>query len=221
MGCTPSIHVSHTGVVYCRDNEEANSPPGVLTTSGATATTTTTATTVHVSARGGPGRGSGRSQKEKHLAMVANTTTTTSSSHGSQGGSPSAALDVGGNRGDGGRLSVTLSEAETQTSRQSMKFYVPFRTISTLNQSGKSLIARQRYRNNRGLRPVLRVQLKPTGCNEYSTPCPYCSHWRLNDRNSQVHEIKLLPSINDSAMLSARSLSLTSRRVIRLGNIHT
>ena len=129
MGCTPSIHVSHTGVVYCRDNEETNSPQGTLTTSAAASatTTTTTATAVHVSTRGGPGRNSGKGQKEKQLAMVASTTTAVSASHGGQGGSPSAAVtvestsDVGCRRGDGGRLSVTLSEAETQTSRQSMK----------------------------------------------------------------------------------------------------
>ena len=26
MGCTPSIHVNQTGVVYCRDSEASNSP---------------------------------------------------------------------------------------------------------------------------------------------------------------------------------------------------
>ncbi|KAH3838478.1 hypothetical protein DPMN_116623 [Dreissena polymorpha] len=26
MGCTPSIHVNQTGVVYCRDSEGSNSP---------------------------------------------------------------------------------------------------------------------------------------------------------------------------------------------------
>jgi hypothetical protein len=26
MGCTPSIHVSQTGVVYCRDSDDSNSP---------------------------------------------------------------------------------------------------------------------------------------------------------------------------------------------------
>ena len=33
MGCTPSIHVSQTGVVYCRESDDSNSPrpsrPGV------------------------------------------------------------------------------------------------------------------------------------------------------------------------------------------------
>lgn len=28
MGCTPSIHVNQTGVVYCRDSDESNSPRG-------------------------------------------------------------------------------------------------------------------------------------------------------------------------------------------------
>ncbi len=33
MGCTPSIHVSQTGVVYCRESEESNSPrPSTLGT---------------------------------------------------------------------------------------------------------------------------------------------------------------------------------------------
>ncbi|CAH1797928.1 unnamed protein product, partial [Owenia fusiformis] len=37
MGCTPSIHVSQTGVVYCRDSDESTSPrPSNLT--GATGT---------------------------------------------------------------------------------------------------------------------------------------------------------------------------------------
>lgn len=26
MGCTPSIHVNQTGVVYCRDSDSSNSP---------------------------------------------------------------------------------------------------------------------------------------------------------------------------------------------------
>ncbi|KAK7492626.1 hypothetical protein BaRGS_00016105, partial [Batillaria attramentaria] len=26
MGCTPSIHVSQTGVVYCRESDDSNSP---------------------------------------------------------------------------------------------------------------------------------------------------------------------------------------------------
>lgn len=26
MGCAPSIHVSQSGVIYCRDSEESNSP---------------------------------------------------------------------------------------------------------------------------------------------------------------------------------------------------
>lgn len=26
MGCTPSIHVNQTGVVYCRDSDASNSP---------------------------------------------------------------------------------------------------------------------------------------------------------------------------------------------------
>ena len=128
MGCTPSIHVSHTGVVYCRDNEEAatSSPQGTLSASGTASATTATA--VHVSTRGGPGRSSGRGHKDKQLAVMSSTAAAvTTSSHGGHGdpalatGSVDSAADVGCRRGDGGRLSVTLSEAETQTSRQSMK----------------------------------------------------------------------------------------------------
>ena len=38
MGCTPSIHVSQTGVVYCRESDESNSPrPSSLSATQATA----------------------------------------------------------------------------------------------------------------------------------------------------------------------------------------
>ncbi|GFR96555.1 phosphodiesterase [Elysia marginata] len=130
MGCTPSIHVSHTGVVYCRDNEEAvNSTQGTLTTTTTTTTSTAAAaaTAVHVSTRSGPGRSSGRGHKEKQLAIVSSSASSTVVCT-SLVDPPCAAVAVdsvsdvvGCRRGDGGRLSVTLSEAETQTSRQSMK----------------------------------------------------------------------------------------------------
>ncbi|XP_027490167.1 high affinity cAMP-specific and IBMX-insensitive 3',5'-cyclic phosphodiesterase 8B isoform X3 [Corapipo altera] len=38
MGCAPSIHVSHSGVIYCRDSEESNSPHQTTTISQGTAT---------------------------------------------------------------------------------------------------------------------------------------------------------------------------------------
>ncbi|KAK3757705.1 hypothetical protein RRG08_000212 [Elysia crispata] len=131
MGCTPSIHVSHSGVGYCRENEEAatSSPQGTLS---ATATTSaTTATAVHVSTRSGPSRSSRRGHKDKQLAVMSST-----SSHGGHGdsalatGSVDSAADAGCRRGDSGRLSVTLSEAETQTSRQSMKTGYNFDVMS-------------------------------------------------------------------------------------------
>ncbi|XP_036382368.1 high affinity cAMP-specific and IBMX-insensitive 3',5'-cyclic phosphodiesterase 8B-like [Megalops cyprinoides] len=39
MGCAPSIHVSQSGVIYCRDSDESNSPHQTTTISQATATT--------------------------------------------------------------------------------------------------------------------------------------------------------------------------------------
>ncbi|XP_061875541.1 high affinity cAMP-specific and IBMX-insensitive 3',5'-cyclic phosphodiesterase 8B isoform X7 [Colius striatus] len=38
MGCAPSIHVSQSGVIYCRDSEESNSPHQTTTISQGTAT---------------------------------------------------------------------------------------------------------------------------------------------------------------------------------------
>ncbi|KAK3725685.1 hypothetical protein RRG08_043102 [Elysia crispata] len=145
MGCTPSIHVSHTGVVYCRDNEEAatSSPQGTLSASGTASATTATA--VHVSTRGGPGRSSGRGHKDKQLAVMSSTAAAvTTSSHGGHGdpalatGSVDSAADAGCRRGDGGRLSVTLSEAETQTSRQSMKCKALIDCLTSTNCSAAS-----------------------------------------------------------------------------------
>uniref|UniRef100_A0A672JSB6 Phosphodiesterase n=1 Tax=Sinocyclocheilus grahami TaxID=75366 RepID=A0A672JSB6_SINGR len=39
MGCAPSIHVSQSGVIYCRDSDESNSPHQTTTISQGTATT--------------------------------------------------------------------------------------------------------------------------------------------------------------------------------------
>uniref|UniRef100_A0A8C7GMX0 Phosphodiesterase n=1 Tax=Oncorhynchus kisutch TaxID=8019 RepID=A0A8C7GMX0_ONCKI len=39
MGCAPSIHVSQSGVIYCRDSEESNSPHQTTTISQGTAAT--------------------------------------------------------------------------------------------------------------------------------------------------------------------------------------
>lgn len=38
MGCAPSIHVSQSGVIYCRDSDESNSPHQTTTISQGTAT---------------------------------------------------------------------------------------------------------------------------------------------------------------------------------------
>lgn len=39
MGCAPSIHVSQSGVIYCRDSDESNSPHQTTTVSQGTAAT--------------------------------------------------------------------------------------------------------------------------------------------------------------------------------------
>lgn len=39
MGCAPSIHVSQSGVIYCRDSDESNSPHQTTTISQGTAAT--------------------------------------------------------------------------------------------------------------------------------------------------------------------------------------
>lgn len=39
MGCAPSIHVSQSGVIYCRDSDESNSPHQTTTLSQGTAAT--------------------------------------------------------------------------------------------------------------------------------------------------------------------------------------
>lgn len=38
MGCAPSIHVSQSGLIYCRDSDESNSPHQTTTISQGTAT---------------------------------------------------------------------------------------------------------------------------------------------------------------------------------------
>ncbi|KAJ3605165.1 hypothetical protein NHX12_027215 [Muraenolepis orangiensis] len=44
MGCAPSIHVSQSGVIYCRDSDESNSPHQTTTTISHPGTTAATAT---------------------------------------------------------------------------------------------------------------------------------------------------------------------------------
>lgn len=39
MGCAPSIHVSQSGVIYCRDSDESNSPHQTTTISQSTTAT--------------------------------------------------------------------------------------------------------------------------------------------------------------------------------------
>ncbi|KAK7116051.1 hypothetical protein V1264_001805 [Littorina saxatilis] len=105
MGCTPSIHVSQTGVVYCRESDDSNSPrPSAL--SSATFHT-------HVVSRGrdggggeGPpaleppggtsssGRGSGSGKgKKKELLQKGAVLAIESSSSSTSGAPPSSAAE--------------------------------------------------------------------------------------------------------------------------------
>jgi high affinity cAMP-specific and IBMX-insensitive 3',5'-cyclic phosphodiesterase 8 len=78
MGCTPSIHVSQTGVVYCRDSDESNSPhPSSLGATQVVHQTTVIA---------GPSQGQGSRQQPTGKAST-----------------------------------ISITEAETQTSRHTMK----------------------------------------------------------------------------------------------------
>ncbi|XP_059156380.1 high affinity cAMP-specific and IBMX-insensitive 3',5'-cyclic phosphodiesterase 8B-like [Physella acuta] len=114
MGCTPSIHVSQTGVVYCRESEDSNSPhPSSLNATfhaahahvirGDTSVTTVVG--------------------EDHVLTTTTTACTTSTAIATVSSSRSfgKANNRTSNASNPGGLCVSLSEAETQTSRQSMK----------------------------------------------------------------------------------------------------
>ena len=49
MGCTPSIHVNQTGVVYCRDSDDSNSPRASHSATVITGTTLVRAETTETS----------------------------------------------------------------------------------------------------------------------------------------------------------------------------
>uniref|UniRef100_A0A2C9K9X0 Phosphodiesterase n=1 Tax=Biomphalaria glabrata TaxID=6526 RepID=A0A2C9K9X0_BIOGL len=119
MGCTPSIHVSQTGVVYCRESEDSNSPhPSSLNATFHAASghshvirgeTTVIGLAgedhVHSTTPAGP---------TLATSTVAVTTLSTTRASGRNSKRSSNASNPGG-------LAVSLSEAETQTSRHSMK----------------------------------------------------------------------------------------------------
>lgn len=91
MGCTPSIHVNQTGVVYCRDSDESNSPrPSYSTTNR---------------------------QSHVHRSDTTDTSVPNIAARSSSGGKKKDK----DNKPD----SVSIIEAETQTSRSNMKVCVP------------------------------------------------------------------------------------------------
>ncbi|XP_037340792.2 high affinity cAMP-specific and IBMX-insensitive 3',5'-cyclic phosphodiesterase 8B isoform X2 [Pungitius pungitius] len=94
MGCAPSIHVSQSGVIYCRDSDESNSPHQTTTISQGT-----TAATLH-------GLFVKTDAAESIPAVLA------FQSRHARNSEPRR------DRGEGGRVGI---EAETQTSRTSVK----------------------------------------------------------------------------------------------------
>lgn len=123
MGCTPSIHVSQTGVVYCRESEDSNSPhPASLNA-------TFHAGHTHV-IRGDTSvitTGVGIADEDRVVATTAITSTAGSGSAGVVSSVFSSAGRINSKRFSGaggsnlGILTVSSSEAETQTSQQNMK----------------------------------------------------------------------------------------------------
>ena len=146
MGCTPSIHVNQTGVVYCKDSEVSASPRHSVTprhsaigpTSissqgrGVHGTDVTTVTLTSTSTKLCSGVSSGRSE----VISVSNRTSITGrrsstpthhvtcsrKSSGVSNINDVSQLDID-LTGDlhSGDLHSSVSEAETQTSRPSMK----------------------------------------------------------------------------------------------------
>lgn len=125
MGCTPSIHVSQTGVVYCRESEDSNSPhPSSLNATFHT----THAHVIRGDASVATAAAAGAVSGEDHVLTVAASATTAAA------GCTTSVTSVAASRSftkhnkrssslasNAGGLAVILSEAETQTSRQSMK----------------------------------------------------------------------------------------------------
>uniref|UniRef100_A0A8C5A646 Phosphodiesterase n=1 Tax=Gadus morhua TaxID=8049 RepID=A0A8C5A646_GADMO len=96
MGCAPSIHVSQSGVIYCRDSDESNSPHQTTTISQGTAAT------LH-----------GLFIKTDAADSI-NPVITYQSRHSRN----NSHRDRGNERSGGGHVRI---EAETQTSRSSVK----------------------------------------------------------------------------------------------------
>ena len=118
MGCTPSIHVSQTGVVFCQDSDESSSPINSVSVA-TTKTTTTTAATAAGSA------GSGVS----HITTTVLTTvvgTNNVADASNSRGAPGSCISSSNNKHmDQKQLQgVSISEAETQTPRDSASMKV-------------------------------------------------------------------------------------------------
>ncbi|XP_005098745.2 high affinity cAMP-specific and IBMX-insensitive 3',5'-cyclic phosphodiesterase 8B, partial [Aplysia californica] len=145
MGCTPSIHVSQTGVMYCRESEESNSPrPSTLvpaynashTTVAAASSSCGAMVVSHSEAK--LGRGAETTVVGGGAAAAGASSSSLTSSVGGASSSRNShkkkSASWGGDKGGGGEkekvrssgdvqgaLTTGSTEAETQTSRQSMK----------------------------------------------------------------------------------------------------
>ncbi|XP_054368509.1 high affinity cAMP-specific and IBMX-insensitive 3',5'-cyclic phosphodiesterase 8B isoform X10 [Mirounga angustirostris] len=118
MGCAPSIHVSQSGVIYCRDSDESNSPRQTTSVSQGPAAplhglfVQTDAADVIL-----PSRASGPPGATRVRRARAELGSGGSSSSGSAGSAAPAATTCRGRR----RHCCSSAEAETQTSYTSVK----------------------------------------------------------------------------------------------------
>ena len=126
MGCTPSIHVSQTGVVYCQDSEEGSSPINANNSQA------NSKKAISGSTGGGGGAGGGGSAGVSHITTTVMTTVLGGGSGMSSMAATSATtMTTGGeshnnmqqmNRTCSGPVSI--SEAETQTTRDNASIKV-------------------------------------------------------------------------------------------------
>ncbi|XP_019734674.1 high affinity cAMP-specific and IBMX-insensitive 3',5'-cyclic phosphodiesterase 8B isoform X2 [Hippocampus comes] len=116
MGCAPSIHVSQSGVIYCRDSDESNSPHQTTTT---------------ISQGGGGGGGALHGLFIKTDAADAIPSVIAYQSRHSSFNSRRERRDTGGS---GGGAHV-LIEAETQTSDTGVKVSSPERCVGPMRVS--------------------------------------------------------------------------------------
>lgn len=128
MGCTPSIHLSQTGVVYCRETaEDCNSPhPAALNATFQTAHPRILRSSSMVTTPG-----ISKTDKEFLLTTTPSTSAFPGSTAASLSLSSSLSSRVGGGKPDksslsgeawnAGSLTLSSPEAETSLGRQSMK----------------------------------------------------------------------------------------------------